>query len=60
MNSDITNPVKAQSTQNLQSSAVSGPKLALEQPRNQQKQLSKIQTIDDNTAYDPRPDRHHA
>ncbi len=53
MNSDITDPVKAQPTQNLQSAALSGPKLALEQPRNPTKPLNKAKTIDDNADLEP-------
>ena len=53
MNSDITNPVKAQPTQNLQSAALSGPKLALEKQHNAPKPLKKSYSVDDNADLEP-------
>ena len=57
MNSDITAPVKAQTTQNFQSPALAQPSLALAQPRNpakpMTKPLAKPATLDDDADLEP-------
>ena len=53
MNSDITDPVKGQTTQNLQSPAFADPSLALAQSRNPAKPMAKPATLDDNADLEP-------
>jgi len=53
MNSDITDPVKGQTTQNMQSPAFAEPSLALAQPRNPARPMAKPATLDDNADLEP-------
>jgi membrane-bound lytic murein transglycosylase D len=53
MNSDITDPVKAQSAQNFQSPAPAQPNLASAQARKPAKPMAKPATIDDNIDLEP-------
>ncbi|WP_461660218.1 lytic transglycosylase domain-containing protein [Humidesulfovibrio sp.] len=53
MNSDITDPVKAQSAQNLQSAAPMQPSLASAQPRKPARPMAKPATLDDDADLEP-------
>jgi membrane-bound lytic murein transglycosylase D len=53
MNSDITDPVKAQSTQNLQTPALVQPDLASVQTRNPARPMAKPTVLDDDADLEP-------
>jgi len=53
MNSDITAPVKAQSTQNIQPTAFGQPSLAMVQSRNPAKPMAKPAILDDDADLEP-------
>ncbi|MBU1040105.1 MAG: LysM peptidoglycan-binding domain-containing protein [Proteobacteria bacterium] len=53
MNSDITDPVKGQTTQNMQSPTFGQPSLAMAQTRNPAKPMAKSATLDDDADLEP-------
>lgn len=53
MNSDITDPVKAQGAQNLQTSSLPQPTLASAQTRNPAKPMAKPAILDENADLEP-------
>jgi membrane-bound lytic murein transglycosylase D len=53
MNSDITDPVKGQSTQNMQSPTPNQPSLASGQPRNPARPMAKPAQLDDDADLEP-------
>ena len=53
MNSDITDPVKGQTTQNLQPASFGQPSLAMVQTRNPAKPMAKQATLDDDADLEP-------